>query len=272
MKFEEVPPTLTVPLWPECERQLKIYLPSPAAGTSSGVPALVIFHAGGYRHLIEEGMGAWAAAHVMVGVEAEYGTQTTGVAYPQNFADGARAVRLVRARAAEWGVDPQRVVLLGCSAGGHLAALVASSHGHYIHPEDDLSAGTSARPDALVLCYPVISFVHDWMPGCMGGSAEHFFGRDQPGYEDRKEYSTEERVTGDLPPTFIWATRDDDAVPSRHSELFHAACTRARVSSVMIMYEHGPHCMGLALDREGDVSRWTEMLLTWLRGNGFSCS
>ncbi len=254
-----------VALWPGREHpSMRVVLP--AAATAATRPALLVFRGGGYAHASGSGAGAaeWAAQHGMVGIEVEYGTRRTGESYPRNFADAARAMRLTRARAAEWGVDPGRVGVLGFSAGGHLASLLGTQPTLHVDPDDDLAARVSARPDLVVLAYPLISFVDGYSPGAFLGSAESFFGRRDLDETLRRQFSSELHVTSGHPPVFVWTTRDDSIVPYTHATLFAEACRRAKVPVELTVYPHGPHGLGLALDQDGDVGAWTRNLLTWL--------
>lgn len=264
-----MPPTdaspLEVPLWPgRAHPAMQIYFPD--ADRTRPRPALVIFRGGGYGtcHGSGGGSGAWAARHGLIGIEVEYGTRSTQMSYPAPYADAARSVRLVRSRAREWGIDAGRVGVLGYSAGGHLASLLSTQPALWAAPEDDLAPRVSARPDLVVLAYPVISFVEQYTPGAFLGSVDNFFGRNDVDEELRRQFSSELHVDATHPPVFIWTTADDAIVPAAHSERFVEVCRRAHVPVTFTLYPHGPHAMGLALDRPGDVGAWTTHLLAWL--------
>jgi acetyl esterase/lipase len=254
---------IEVALWPGRARPvMRVYLPSEPAPR----PALVIFRGGAYARNDGSGAGAgaWAASHGMVGVEVDYTTRATAPAARPAYADAARAVRLVRHRAAEWGVDPARVGVLGFSAGGHLASLLSTQPALPAPPDDDLAPRVSARPDLVILGYPVISFLDGYAAGAYVGSVDNWFGEPDPGEPLRRQFSNELHVAPSHPPVFLWTTADDALVPASHSELFAAACRRAGVPVELTIYPHGPHGMGLALDDPGDVGRWTQRLLDWL--------
>jgi acetyl esterase/lipase len=258
-----------VPLWPGRDRPaMHMFVPAdltPVDPTRSR-PALVIFRGGGYARPDGSGAGtgAWAARHGMVAFEVDYGTRSTQSFYPQPFADGARAIRLVRARAREWGVDPKRVGVLGYSAGGHLASLLSTQPSLWTSPDDDLASTISARPDLVVLAYPLLSFVDHYAPGAFLGSVENFFGRTDVSETERRRLSSELHVESTHPPVFLWTTADDTIVPASQSEQFAAACRRAHVPITFIVFPHGPHAMGLALDDRGEVGTWTTQVLSWL--------
>jgi acetyl esterase/lipase len=200
----------------------------------------------------------------MVGIEVEYATRSSGEAYPRNYADAARAVRLVRAHAAEWGIDPARIGVMGFSAGGHLASLLSTQPTLYVDPDDDLAPHVSARPDLVVLAYPLISFVDGYAPGAFVGSADNFFGGRDVDEATRRQLSNELHVTAGHPPVFVWTTRDDALVPYTHATLFAEACRRVHVPVSLTVYPSGPHGMGLALDARSEVREWTTHLLAFL--------
>jgi acetyl esterase/lipase len=262
-----------VPLWPgRAHPSMRLVFPKTVS--AQPVPAMLIFRGGGYAYPSGSGGGSaeWAAGHGMVGIEVEYGTRSTQEFFPANFADAARSVRLVREKAREWNVDPKRVGVMGYSAGGHLASLVSTQPDVWKDPADNLAGQISARPDLVVLAYPVISFVEGYAPGALAGSAENFFGSNQLSESRRREFSNELHVDGSHPPVFVWTTRDDGIVPYTHAKLFADACGRANVPVVFKLYAHGPHGMGLARDQRGEVSRWPDELLDWLSRQGFMSS
>jgi acetyl esterase/lipase len=238
----------------------------PDARGSRQRPALVVFRGGGYARCDGSGggSGAWAARHGLVGVEVNYGTHSTQSYYPGPYADAARAVRLVRSHASDWGIDPARIAALGYSAGGHLTTLLSTQPALWVAPDDDLAAQVSARPDLVVLAYPLISFVKHASPGAFIGSVENFFGRTAISDSERRQFSTELHVESTHPPVFLWTTADDEIVPAAHSQAFAEACRSAGVAISFTMYPHGPHAMGLALEHGGDVGQWTNQLLVWL--------
>ncbi|HWU91022.1 MAG TPA: alpha/beta hydrolase fold domain-containing protein [Kofleriaceae bacterium] len=256
---------LDVSLWPHRSSPAMrvVFPPSPPTARTA---ALVIFRGGAYATSQGSGAGAaeWAAAHGMVGVEVAYRTAATGDRHPASYADGARAMRLVRDHAAAWNIDPARVGVLGFSAGGHLASLLSTQPTLHADPADDLAARLSARPDFVILGYPLISFVEGYAPGAFVNSVQSFFGQPDPAESDRRRYSSELHVTPDHPPVFLWTTADDALVPASHSQRFAEACQRAGVPVTFRLFPHGPHGMGLALDHRGDVGTWTSDALAWL--------
>jgi acetyl esterase/lipase len=177
--------------------------------------------------------------------------------------DAQRAIRLVRSRAAEFGIAPDRIGMLGFSAGGHLAA-TAGTHFDEGNPGSaDPIERSSSRPDFLVLGYPVMSFK---APYAHQGSLHALLG-DNPDPKLVEELSNELHVTPRTPPTFLFHTNEDKSVPAENSVLFYLALRKAGVPAEMHIFEHGPHGVGLAL---GDpvLSMWPALLTNWFRERG----
>jgi acetyl esterase/lipase len=179
--------------------------------------------------------------------------------------DAARAVRLVRARAEEWKVDPKRVAIMGSSAGGHLASTLLTHFDGGNPGTTDAVERQSSRPDLGILCYPVISmgaYTHQ-------GSKNNLLGK-EPTEELMKLLSNELQVTSNTPPCFIWHTWEDKAVKVENSLQFASALQRAGVSFDLHVYEKGRHGIGLA-DKApyANAHPWSKDLVFWLKGRGF---
>jgi acetyl esterase/lipase len=182
---------------------------------------------------------------------------------PIPLVDARRAIQFVRSRAVEWSVDPQRVGILGFSAGGHLASTTGTHFESFPGPEDPVSQ-YSSRPDAMVLCYPVISF------GKFAhlGSMENLLGPNPPG-DVREAFSNEKQVSTHTPPTFLWHTADDASVPVENSLLFAQALSACRVPFELHIYPSGQHGLGLATEYP-HVGTWTKTCAGWLDTLGFT--
>jgi acetyl esterase/lipase len=236
----------------------------PAGGRANGA-AIIICPGGGYGGLFE-GEGAPVAEWLnSLGITAFVLNYRTGPRYrhPAPLLDAERAVRVVRARAKEWGVDPGRIGILGFSAGGHLASSVGT-HIDSGRPEaPDPIERVSSRPDAMVLVYPVITMGAETHPG----SRQNLLGPN-PSPDAIALLSNEGHVTKETPPTFLVHGVDDEAVPVENSLLFAAALRKAGVPFELHLYERGRH--GFALGR-GDpaLSSWTRRCADWLRVRGF---
>lgn len=184
--------------------------------------------------------------------------------YPTQLMDAQRAIRMVRNEAANWHVDPNRIGILGFSAGGHLASLTGT---HF--DEGDPSAADpiermSSRPDLMVLCYPVISiapFVTHL------GSQRNLLG-DNPSEQIISKLSSNEQVSAQTPPTFLWHTADDETVGANNSLLFADAMRKHDIPYELHIFETGKHGLGLGENAPG-VQAWPALCEAWLRNKGF---
>jgi len=183
--------------------------------------------------------------------------------YPAPLQDAQRAVRLVRARASEWGIDPARVGMLGFSAGGHLTSTAGT---HFLAGNaaaTDPIERHSSRPDFLVLCYPVITLKP---PLAHSGSRVNLLG-DAADPLQVEGLSNETQVTPETPPTFLWHTNEDTAVVPENSILFYQALRKAKVPAELHVFAKGPHGIGMA---PGDpaASAWTRLCAAWMGAMG----
>ncbi|UUZ92897.1 alpha/beta hydrolase [Paenibacillus sp. P25] len=183
--------------------------------------------------------------------------------HPNPLMDAQRAIRTVRHRAEAYRVDPQRIGILGFSAGGHLASAAGTHFDDGDSGSQDPIERESSRPDLLILCYPVISmssaFMHE-------GSRNNLIGQ-QADSALAEHLSSELQVTEQTPPTFIWHTADDAAVPVENALMFATALRRNKVPFELHVYESGDHGLGLA---EGHpAAAWTDACAAWLSLRGF---
>lgn len=183
--------------------------------------------------------------------------------HPAPLRDVLRAVRLVRSRAARFGLMPDRIGVMGSSAGGHLAASAGTLFDHPLGRTGAQLDAVSARPDFLMLMYPVIT---------MEGAAAHAGSRKAllgpaPSAAEVELMSLERQVSARTPPTLLIHTQADQSVPVENSILFYQALTRAKVPAEMYLYEHGAHGMGMR-DGLGTASAWLRRAEEWLRERG----
>ena len=238
----------------------------PPAGTANGT-AIVILPGGGYQHLSMQKEGSdvanWLAG---AGVTTFVVRYRLGPRYrhPTMLGDAQRAIRTVRARAAEWGVDPRRLGVIGFSAGGHLASTSGTHFDAGNASSADSIERVSARPDFMLLIYPVIT-MRDSLTH--GGSRRNLLGT-APTPELVRLLSNETRVSPETPPTFLVHSTDDKAVPVENSLLFYEALKRNGVRAEMHVFEHGGHGFGLA-PRDPVLSAWTTMCEAWMRRHGW---
>ena len=233
----------------------------PAVDRPTGT-AVIICPGGGYQFVSNAREGEQYAnflsslgitAFVLKYRMAEFG-------HPAPLQDVLRAVRLVRSQAASYGVDPNRIGVMGSSAGGHLAATSGTLYDHALGRTGHELDEVSARPDFLILMYPVIMMDG---PAIHAGSRRALLG-ESPSAANVNLMSLEKQVTSATPPTFLSHSQDDGAVPVENSIAFYQALTRNKVPAEMYLYERGGHGMGMRMG-QGNASTWPHRLEEWLR-------
>jgi acetyl esterase/lipase len=242
---------------------LTIY--SPAAGKANGA-AVVVCPGGGYAHLApHEGkpIAEWLNTLGVTGFVLRY-RLAPHYHHPAMMNDVNRAIRYVRAHAADWNLDPHRIGVLGFSAGGHLASTAATHYDKGDPNAADPVERVSSRPDLAVLVYPVITMTH---PFTHDGSRQNLLGK-EPDEALVNLMSNEKQVTPDTPPTFLLHTADDAVVPMENSLLFAMACHKANVPVELHVFPHGPHGIGLG-GNDPVLSRWPELCAAWFKARGF---
>ncbi len=256
-------------LWPEVPPQgsvaddfcpwLEVY-PAATAGPVGGV---LICPGGGYGGRAEHEAGPIAAAYNAAGLAAAVvHYRVAPQRHPAPLLDAARALRLLRLRAEEYGLRADKIAVLGFSAGGHLAGSLGVHHHRFGVDQVDRT-GCSSRPDALILCYPVLTsgaFTHR-------GSMLNLLG-EAPAAELLDMMSLENQVDAQTPPTFLWHTADDGGVPVENSLGFAQALSRHRVPFELHVYPHGRHGLGLACE-DAHVATWQPLSVAWLKGMGW---
>lgn len=243
---------------------LTICLPDPQKATGA---AVVICPGGGYGFLAvgHEGrdIAEWLNGLGVAGFILEYRHRARGYGHPAPLQDAQGAIRTVRARAAQWKVDPRKIGIMGFSAGGHLAS-TAGTHFDKGDPKaEDPVERVSCRPDFMILCYPVIAFGE---PYTHRGSQQNLIGKD-PDPELVRSLSSEKQVTAETPPTFLFHTDEDTGVPAENSVFFYLALRRAKVPAELHVYRRGRHGLGLAPKTPG-TSSWPRRCEDWMRGQG----
>jgi len=244
---------------PEAEPFL---IPYPVRGKARG--AVVVCPGGGYQGLAdyegfpiakwlnESGIGAFVLRYRLAPHR-----------HPAQLMDAQRAIRLVRARAEEWNVKPDHVGILGFSAGGHLSATAATLFSAGRPKSKDPVERQSCRPDAAILCYPVITFTRGWNQGTRTNLLSRKPGKGLP-----RLLSAELQVTPRTPPTFLWHTADDQMVRVEDSLIFAEALRRNKVPFELHVFPHGAHGLAMALDNPV-VGQWPALCAKWLTGLGF---
>jgi acetyl esterase/lipase len=284
-------PTNSFPLWPDGAPgargagtndtpTLTPFFPAPEKATgltrrseAEAVAALVICPGGGYGHLAKhegEVYAQWLNEHGVAAFVLKYRLGSAGYRHPAMLQDAARAVRTVRAKAAEWKLDPKRIGLMGSSAGGHLTATLLTHFDAGDTNAADAIERQSSRPDLGILCYPVITmdkFTHK-------GSRNNLLGTNAPP-ELVSDLSNELQVTSNTPPCFLWHTFEDKTVPVENALMFADALRRAGVPFELRIYEKGSHGLGLGVrewpPKDPDkLLPWSRDCLEWLRQRGFA--
>jgi acetyl esterase/lipase len=185
--------------------------------------------------------------------------------HPCPMLDVQRAIRTVRARAAEWKVDPERIGVMGFSAGGHLASTAVTFFDDGKGDAEDAVDKVSCRPDFGILVYPVI--VLD-KPYTHKGSKQNLLGQRANDPELVDDLSTEKRVTAKTPPCFLMHTSGDTGVPPENSIDFYLALRKAKVPAELHIYEKGGHGFGLA-PKDPVLSSWPDRLIAWMNSRGY---
>jgi acetyl esterase/lipase len=243
------------------------YFANPDRATGA---AIVVLPGGGYGGLAPHEGRDYALWLNEIGVSAfvlKYRLGSAGYRHPVELGDAARALRLVRAPAAEWKLDPKRVGIMGSSAGGHLASTLLTHYDAGDANAADPIDRQSSRPDLGILCYPVITMGEKTHQG----SKRNLLG-DNPSPELVKLLSNELQVTRDTPPTFLFHTAEDAAVPVENSLDFAAALAKNKVPFSLHIYPKGPHGIGLGTRNWDPASRhpWVGECALWLKERGFA--
>lgn len=243
--------------------QPALYLYQPAQKTSDA--AVIICPGGGYGILAIDHEGyeiaAWFNQRGVTAFVLKYRLPQDELfenAEIRPLQDAQQAIRLVRKRAAEYGISPDKIGMMGFSAGGHLAS-TASTHFN-IQVGEITDMAISVRPDFSLLIYPVITFGE---VNTHSGSRDNLIGKNPPA-EKISLYSNEEHVTPETPPAFLISTADD-GVPAENSILYFLACKKNHVPVEMHIYEKGGHSYALKKHSLGPVESWPDRMEDWMQ-------
>ena len=241
------------------EPTLTVWLPAEGKGNGA---AMVVAPGGGYGGLAMDHEGAqiaqWLNDNGIAAFILQY-RHAPNYAHPYPITDASRALRTVRARAGEWKVDPAKIGMIGFSAGGHLTATLATQWADGDANNADPIERVSSRPDFVCLCYPVITMSD---PYTHKGSRKNLLG-DNPAQEMIDKMSAEKNVNEKTPPTFIFFTQDDQAVPIQNGLMFYDALCAHKVPAEIHVYLHGKHGVGLA-QTDPVLSTWPKHFIDWL--------
>jgi acetyl esterase/lipase len=264
----------TIPLWdgpapgaqgsaPEDVPTLTIFMPN---NTTGPMTAVVIAPGGAYRALASNHEGRQPAnLFNSLGVAAFVLKYRLGPKYhhPVELGDAQRAIRIVRARAAEWHIAPDRIGIMGFSAGGHLASTASTHFDAGNAAASDPIDRVSSRPDFAILGYPVISLTEPWTHQ---GSKTNLLGQN-PDDALARSLSNETQVTAQTPPTFLFHTNADTTVPVENSVAYFLALRKAGVPAELHVFKDGAHGLGLA-QQDPALSEWPRTLANWMRASG----
>jgi acetyl esterase/lipase len=246
-----------------CKPSVEVYLPAKKSRTGE---AVVICPGGGYRIIAYDWEGKdvakWLNAHGIAAIVLKYRLPHT----PNNiegrlspFLDLQRAVRLTRFNAEKWNINPNKIGIMGFSAGGHLASTLGTHFEENISTLDNIDK-INCRPDFMILMYPVITFKE---PNLHSGS-RHFLIGDSPDSRLVDYYSNELHVTEKTPPTFLVHAGDDKAVPVENSLMFYDALKKHSVPTEMHIFPKGEHGFSLATGNES-LNAWTDLCVRWIK-------
>lgn len=234
--------------------------------------AVLIAPGGGYRHVVidKEGfeMARWLAAHGVTAFVLFYRLPHQGWAAGPEVAlsDAQRALRLVRAGHAAHGIDPAHVSVMGFSAGGHVAATLATGFARPAYAPLDAADRVSARPDGAALLYPVISMRADL---AHPGSREHLLGA-APRADQELAHSPDRNVPADAPPCFLLHAEDDDVVPVGNTLAMRDGLKARGIAVDTHLYAAGGHGFGISRAAGKPVAAWPETWLAWARAKGLA--
>jgi acetyl esterase/lipase len=238
---------------------------SPAKGTSNGT-AVIICPGGGYWILAASHEGSDVAKEFnKMGVTAfvlKYRIPNENAQVDRTIAplqDAQQAIRMIRKDAIKYGINPNRIGIMGFSAGGHLAATAST---HFAKPVGDNADNTNVRPDFSILVYPVISFKEYGHKG----SADQLIGK-KPSLEMVELYSNEMQVTKETPPAFLVHAGDDNAVPVKNSLAYYEACQKYNIPSGMVIYPKGGH--GFGMNNKTTKEKWMNNVKNWMDSMGW---
>ncbi|MBA6314749.1 alpha/beta hydrolase [Cellulophaga baltica] len=244
------------------EPTIQVFLP---AKRSANGKAMLIFPGGGYQFLAYDWEGTDVAKFLNAqGIAAIVvksrlpNSKSLIEAHNVPLQDAQRAMRMTRANATTWNINPNEIGIIGFSAGGHLAATLGIHFNEEVYAKQDRIDDVSARPDFMALVYPVITMKEKTHQG----SKNSLLGKN-PSQERVEYFSNEMKVSANTPPTFLIHATDDTAVPVENSLLFYNALRANKVLASLFIYPDGGHGFGLGLHNEF-LKEWPNQLLTWI--------
>ncbi len=243
---------------------LEVFLPTKRNATGK---AVIICPGGGYQYVVYDWEGTdiakWFNSKGITAFVLKYrlpNSKSVKVSYEAPLQDAQRAIRIVRSQAEKWNINPNKIGVIGFSAGGHLASTLGTQFDSPNHFKEAAIDTISARPDFMALIYPVVTMKLDYTHK---GSRTNLLG-ENPSKDLVNQFSNELRVTKNTPPTFIVHAEDDHGVPIENSLQLYQELKNKGIEAELHVYPHGGHGFGLALGR-GRLEHWTDRLYEWLQ-------
>jgi len=226
--------------------------------------AVVVCPGGGYERLSMDYEGhevaKWLSSIGMAGCVLKYRHAGDGYQHPAPLQDAKRAMRIVRSNAENWNINPDRIGIMGFSAGGHLAGTLGAHYDMGDPGASDAIERASCRPNFLVLCYAPLSFVEN---APYSGAIERLCGPN-PTRAALLELSPTSQVSSNTPPSFLVHCMTDKIVPVENSVKYYEACIEAGVGAELHLYQKGRHGFGMGVGNE-PASSWTDLFETWVK-------
>ncbi len=242
---------------------ISVYLTS--GGNDNG-QAVIICPGGGYVAEAYDWEGTeiakWLNSKGIAAIVLKYrlpGSKSNIVKHLSPLMDAQRAIRLVRANAKKWNINPNQIGIMGFSAGGHLASSAGTHFDNGLSNPSDSIEKVSCRPDFMALIYPVITFTDSSLHR---GSRTNLLG-EKPDTSLYRFFSSELQVSANTPPTFIFHTEDDQVVPVKNALLMYNALVKKNISAELHIFPHGNHGCSLALGNK-ELEQWTDLCIHWI--------
>jgi len=245
------------------EAEMYVFLPTTEKNTGA---AVLICPGGGYamEAMDHEGyeMAKWLVDRGVAGIVLKYRLPNGHHQIPSG--DARRAMRIIRSKAGEWGIQPEKIGIAGSSAGGHLASTAGTRFDKGNPGATDPLEKVSCRPDFMLLLYPVITMKEEFSHM---GSRNNLLGKGND-LELIRKYSNELHVTPETPPTFLVLADNDTGVVPRNSIEFYTALKANKVPAEMHIFDKGGHGFGM---RKNNIpaDHWPELFMDWLKSTGF---
>lgn len=244
--------------------EITVFLPSKKNSTGQ---AVLIIPGGGYEVVVHEWEGydiaKWLNSQGIAGIVLKYRlphSKSNIIGHRSPLIDAIRAIRTIRFYAKKWGIDEDNIGVMGFSAGGHISAMLGTHFDELIYDTNDAIDNLSARPDFMILIYPVITMSEDFT---QSGSKYFLLGHN-PGDELTNYYSCEKNITEKTPSTFIVHSTDDKVVSVENSIAFYKELIKNKIDAEMHIFNHGEHGFALA-NGAGRIESWKSLCIEWLR-------